>query len=241
MVVIVGKTKSMLICSKQRQHTLSEADSLNAYFNDTKLKNTQQEKLLGVRIDSNLTWKEQIDYVCKIVSTRLALLRRIKQFIDIPTRILFFNGYILPFFNYCNLVWSSCTRSNIMRIEKLLKSAARIILDATYDERSEDLFNKLGWKTFLQSLKEKRLIMVFKSLNGHTPSYMRDMFKYTHSVHDHGLRSTSSQTLYISGGRTDFNNKRFSYIGAKEWNDLPNNIKSATTLNRFKALIKEIL
>lgn len=231
----------MLICPKQKQRTLSETDTLNAYFDGNRLKETQQEKLLGVRVDSNLTWQDQIDYVCKTVSTRLALLRRIKQFIDIPTRILFFNGYILPFLNYCNLVWSSCTRSNVIRIEKLLKSAARIILDATYDERSEDLFSKLGWKTFSQSLKQKRLIMVYKSLNGLTPPYMRDMFEYTHSVHDHGLRSTSSLALYMSGDRTDFNNKRFSYIGAKEWNDLPNNIKSAANLNRFKALIKDTL
>lgn len=192
----------MLICPKQKQRTLSETDTLNAYFDGNRLKETQQEKLLGVRVDSNLTWQDQID---------------------------------------CNLVWSSCTRSNVIRIEKLLKSAARIILDATYDERSEDLFSKLGWKTFSQSLKQKRLIMVYKSLNGHTPPYMRDMFEYTHSVHDHGLRSTSSLALYMSGDRTDFNNKRFSYIGAKEWNDLPNNIKSAANLNRFKALIKDTL
>lgn len=103
MVVNVDKTKSLLICPKQKQRTLSETDTLNAYFDGNRLKETQQEKLLGVRVDSNLTWQDQIDYVCKTVSTRLALLRRIKQFIDIPTRILFLTDIFYPFLTIVTL------------------------------------------------------------------------------------------------------------------------------------------
>ena len=171
MVINADKTKSMLISSKQKQNTLSEETTLNVYLDEHRLENTQQEKLLGIRLDSklNLTWQEQIDYVYKIVSTRLALLRKIKQLIDLPTRILYFNGHILPFLNYCNLILGSCTRYNLNRIENLIKSEARIILDATYDDRSEELFKRLGWKTFEQNLWQKRLTMTYKSLHDLTP------------------------------------------------------------------------
>ena len=241
MVINTDKTKSMLICSKQRRRTLPENDVLSVLMGGRQLNNTNMEKLLGVKVDSNLTFQDQIDYVCKTVGSRLALLRRIKQYIDIPTCILFFNGFILPYIDYCSIIWSSCTRGNIERIEKLLKSAARIILNASYDERSMDLFSKLGWYTFEQRLKRKRLHLVYKALNDLCPHYMKDMFQYTSDVHNYALRSTSSSGLFLSRGDTEFHKKKFSYISAKEWNDLPPHVKAASSFTSFKRLIKDFI
>ena len=108
---------------------------------------------------------------------------------------------------------------------KTFRSAARIILNASYEERSTDLFNKLGWCTFDQRSKYKRLCMVYKSLNGLGPQYMKDMFQYTRDVHSHALRSTSTSMLFLTGGRTDFHKRRFSFIASKEWNDFPSAVK----------------
>ena len=202
--------------------------------------NTYSEKLLGVRIDPNLTWQQQIDHICNVVSTRLALLRRIKLYIDVPTRILYFNGYVLPYFDYCSLIWGTCTLGNIERIEKLQKSAARIILDASYDVRTADLYRVLGWDSFTVRQKRKQAIMMYKSLNGLAPSYMKDMFTFNNEIHSHHLRSISSDNLYLQRGRTEVHKKRFSYIGAKVWNELPDYAKVASSLNKFKNILKEV-
>ena len=123
MVINTDKTKSMLICSKQRLNTLLVNDNINVYIGGTQLESSKLEKLLGVRIDANLTWQDQVDHVCKMVGSRLGLLRRIKKYIDIPTIILYFNGYILPYIDYCNLICGTCSQGNNDRIEKLIKSA----------------------------------------------------------------------------------------------------------------------
>ena len=230
----------MLICTRHKENNLPD-NVLNVCMNGSRLENSQMEKLLGVRVDSKLTWHNQVDYVFNNVSSRIAMLRRIKQFIDIPTRILYFNGYIMPVLDYCSLVWSTCSRENIHRIERLLKSAARVILDASYNERSSDLFNTLGWKTFEERLKQKRAQMVYKSLHGFTPTYMNEMFLYTNSIHDHGLRSSSTFSLHMQRGTTELHKKRFSYIGAKQWNELPPSIRQAPTLRNFKFLLQSFI
>lgn len=147
MVINIEKTKCMLICSKQRQTTL-DSRNLNVTINNQLLGNTTSEKVLGVRIDANLTWNVHIDYVCNTISNRIALLRRIKRYMDTPTCILYYKGYILPFMEYYNLEWGSCNQGNIDRIEKLQKCVARIILGASYEERSLtvllDLVDKLS-------------------------------------------------------------------------------------------------
>ncbi|PIK39278.1 hypothetical protein BSL78_23886 [Apostichopus japonicus] len=85
MAINTSKTKSMLICSRQRYDNLRGQRNISVKMNDIVLENSDTEKLLGVRIDAHLTWQAQIDYICSTISTRLALLRRIKQYLDTPT------------------------------------------------------------------------------------------------------------------------------------------------------------
>ena len=80
--------------------------------------------------------------------------------------------------------------------------------------------------------------MVYKSLNGKTPSYNTDMFTTLDKIHTHSLRSTTACNVFLEGGRTDYHKKRFSYLAAKEWNQLPRNVKEAKTLYTFKRFIK---
>ena len=46
---------------------------------------------------------------------------------------MYHNAYILPLVDYCCVVWGETTDSNIKRLYKLQKRAARVILNAKYD------------------------------------------------------------------------------------------------------------
>lgn len=76
------KIKTMIIGSRQRIGTLGNENTLHVKIADATLLNVHCEKLFGVRTDSNLTWKMQVDFISKTVSQRLVLLRRIQPFID---------------------------------------------------------------------------------------------------------------------------------------------------------------
>ena len=78
MVINTNKTKGMLIGSRQRRATLQIDNILKVTVGDTTLHNVTCEKLLGVKIDHNLSWNDHVDYICNVISSRLALLRRIK-------------------------------------------------------------------------------------------------------------------------------------------------------------------
>ena len=157
MVINTDKTKTMLIGSKQRLSSLNSDSVLSVVVNDTCLQNVSCEKLLGIMIDNSLTWNYQIDHICKVITSRLALLRRIKPYVDFHTSILYYNGYILPILDYCSIVWGTCNEGNILRLLRLQKTAARIILNASFDDRSSDLFEVLNWQPIDILLRKKRL------------------------------------------------------------------------------------
>ena len=106
MVINKTKTKTLLIGSSQRLASLPEGENILSVILEGKiLKMVKQEELLGVLIDSNLSWHAQVDRICETISNRLALLRRIKPYIDVNTRNLYYNGYIRPILDYCSVVW----------------------------------------------------------------------------------------------------------------------------------------
>lgn len=145
--------------------------------------------------------------------------------------------------DYC-LVWGTCNAGSKERILKLQKSAARIILNASYFERSTLLFEELGWKTFDRHVKQKRMIglMMYKIINDVTPCYLKELFIPITDIHTHEpLSSRSSMNFYISGGHTEYHRNRFNYLAAKEWNELNINTKHANTLLRFKDLIFNVI
>ena len=56
------KTTCMIVESKQK---LSCIQDLNLFVNDNSIINLKTQKLLGVYIDENLTWKRHVDKTCK--------------------------------------------------------------------------------------------------------------------------------------------------------------------------------
>ena len=93
------------------------------------IENVHSQKLLGVDIDENLNWDIQVDRVCKIISSKVSLLQKIKNHLPVHVRQLYYNSYILPYIDYCSSVWGDVSKKDADRITKLQKRAARIILD----------------------------------------------------------------------------------------------------------------
>ncbi len=58
MLANASKTKAMLITTWQKHASISEQDIiLKVTLNDTQLDNVENEKLLGVHINNNLSWE----------------------------------------------------------------------------------------------------------------------------------------------------------------------------------------
>jgi hypothetical protein len=75
---------------------------------------------------------------------------------------LFYSGYILPLIDYCCVVWGNCSNEGLVRILKLQKRQARLILDQDPIAPSEPLFKQLGWMSIEQRIKYHKYLLVSK-------------------------------------------------------------------------------
>ncbi len=100
-------TKVMLVTIWQKWASLPENErKLIVKMNGKYLENVESEKLIGV-VNHNLSWKSHNNGVVSNINRTLALLRRIKGCSPLATCKLSSNSHILPYIDYCSLVWGT--------------------------------------------------------------------------------------------------------------------------------------
>ena len=83
MIINTDKTKGMLLTTHAKQSTLTDDDKdLNITMQGKQIKSASEEMLLGVIIDSNLSWKAQIQKVRCSILFKLSILRKIRKFVN---------------------------------------------------------------------------------------------------------------------------------------------------------------
>ena len=80
-------------------------------------------KFLGVHVNDTLTWSDHVKKICLKVSWNLSLLRRLSWFLLQSLLLLYLKSYVIPTFDYCDVVWSGCTNDEAKCLETLLNLA----------------------------------------------------------------------------------------------------------------------
>ena len=155
----VNKSTYMILGAKMR---LEDTFELLLNIGNEKIEKVSKQNLLGIFIDEHLSWTPHIDYLCSIIASKISLLKQLSSYVPQHIQKLFDQTYILPLMDYgCN-TWGTTSTSNIERISKLQKRAARIILRAEYLTPSDLMFEELGWLSVPKRLLYNKAIITLR-------------------------------------------------------------------------------
>ena len=154
MMLNAKKTKSMQFnFSKNLQF------KTDLVLKQQKIENVQEIKLLGVILTSDLRWDKNIDYLVKDANKRMVMLHAASKFTSdkqVLKQIYF--SRIRCKLDQSAVVWnSSLTLKNISDLERVQRSAIRIIYGKKYESYSGTL-KELN----IQSLSERREMLCLK-------------------------------------------------------------------------------
>ena len=141
----------------------------------------------------------------------------------------------VPYLQYCSKVWQFCSARNCDKLESLNKRALRIAFN---DKVScyQQLLHKSEGSTLYNRRIQNMLITIYKCLNCNSfPKYLKNMFTLRQS--QYSFRKTNILSLYKPVTSTHGLNS-FRYFASKNWNSLPNNVRSESTLSGFRRLLK---
>ena len=93
---------------------------LQISLDDKRLSRVPSATLLGLEIDQNLTFCEHTDKLCKKLAKLIGILDKIKCYLPVDQRLLYYNSVIKPVITYVSVVWSSRSRDvDLTRILRL--------------------------------------------------------------------------------------------------------------------------
>ena len=132
------------------------SDGLALNVENVDIEQVQKFKFLGVIVNDTLSRGDHIDFVCNKVTHSLSLLRHLSWFLPRPLLLLYLKSYILLLFDYCDNVWSVCTKQDSHRLETLLNFACRTVLCKWKDYSASSAHKELGISTL--SARQKVLL-----------------------------------------------------------------------------------
>ena len=79
----------MLITTSQKHLRLHDY-VLNLNCNSDIIKNVNNDKVIGVLLNNNLTWSIHMQFIAKKISSNLWLLSKLKEFFSLENRVQFY-------------------------------------------------------------------------------------------------------------------------------------------------------
>ena len=112
------KAKPRLITDKRLPSKINEKMTLT--IKGTELKLVTSVKQLGLEIDSELSFTSHLKKLCKKLSQRLDVLKKIRSCLPMKQRLLYYNTMIRSVLHYVSSIWTSCDKESLGLAFKLI-------------------------------------------------------------------------------------------------------------------------
>ena len=200
---------------------------------DIHIDRSDQVKLLGVTIDEKLKFNQHVKSLCNKAARQLNAFKRISKNLNTSEREVVYNCFISSVFNFCPLVWHFCNKADYDKVEKINERALRLV----YNEHDMSYEELLLTKKKLSMRKIRMLNFateLYKIKNGYSVSNMEIFDKQKHVPYN--LRRNKLNVV-PAVNTSHYGTQSFRYFSSHLWNQIPDQMKSANTINRFKQLL----
>ena len=225
-----SKTKILII----KPPSLSAGIRIRGTFlNDKCVRFVQSAKNLGVVLDDELSFQDQIIKVVKSCFSALRNLSRIKQFLTYEQLHTAIYSYVFSKLDYCNSLYYGINTYLLSKMQSVQNSAARLLKKkgGFGDVSKNDYIRKSHWLQVRERIIFKICLLVHKSLIGDAPR--QELLSY----------STSGRTMNLvqPSFKTSVGRRCFPRMGPKMWNLLPTHIRTEHVTVKFKSALKTFL
>ena len=177
--VNVTKSHSMLLARRRRRHLLS---SIQFLLNNSVLQLNKSIKYLGVIVDEDLSWSEQIGYVRRRSLSALAAIHKVSLYLSSNVLVTLYNAFVLPYLTYCCVVWHFCSKTSSDNLQRVQNYAMRDLFLGNLLElassyiASQYCLNLLNWMNLYQQRCVFVVYQIHKCLLKAAPVYLLSKF-----------------------------------------------------------------
>ena len=235
-----AKTEYMIIGSKAKIKNLGD---FNLVVHDNIVNIAQRVRDLGVLIDSNLSFNDQVKNVVKTTSFSLRNISFIKKYIDVESLKKLVISGVISRLDYCNSIYCNLPNCKLKRLQIIMNRAARLIKGTSRHDRITPVLIELHWLPIKARIKYKICVMTHKILQTGKPGYLRDLLIVINPEED-GVstrRAASGQSLFEPRVASSIGFRSFKSASPRMYNSIPLDLRQIVNTQNFKDKLKTFL
>ena len=214
-------------------------DDISIIIDSTKISRGYVTKFLGVQIDSQLSWKMHINYICKKLSKCTAILLKARKVLGKSCLTTLYYTFAYPYFIYCNHVWGNTYQTNLEKLMVVQKKMVRIITGSPYRAHTEPLFYANRVLNVYDLNVNIVGVFMYQCLFEPVTDVFDDYFCTNRDIH--GRETRNADALYVPYGRLDVRRSSIQIHGSDLWNTLPPYIHNSESSNVLKIRLRNYL
>ena len=202
---------------------------------------------LGITIDSKLSWKPQINKLRTKLSQALGILYRTRPYLNKSSLILLLNSLFMSHLRYGLICWGRDALleddkmpKKLQPLQILLNKAMRCIYYRGPRENVDDLLKHNEILRFKDMVKLEIGKFMYNYSNNLLPETFDHFFTNIRKTHSHDTRHANNNYCRPKK-RTNNGLKTLSYLGAKTWAQIPDDLKANTSTFSCTQKYKQIL
>lgn len=205
-----------------------------------KIDKVNEETDLGVTFDKDLKFSKHIGDKVKKANRNLGLICKTFSYMTVQMFLMLYKSLVRPHLEYATAICSPRLKKDQIAIENVQRRASKMILqirNLPYQER----LKSLGLPSLEYRRERADMLQVFRILSGHDNLKADRFFPGPDIAQGEGpmvLRSHSKK-LYKCRSRTEVRRNSFSQRVVNTWNNLPEHVVSAPSINAFKSRLNK--
>jgi len=222
----VGKTKTMTV---SRSRTVLPRFPILT-LNGVELEEQSELLILGVTLDSKLTFERHVRSIASSVSQRIGIMRRAHRIFGSSEVVLHcFRSFILPILEYASVVWCSAATSHLALLDRVVNRCSRLMNDQVPCNLNHR--RSVAGLCMLFKIHER----VGHPLFAYLPArFQRDrLTRRTESLHDYAFEPVRYRTNQYA--------RSFIPSFVDRWNALSVSVFAGVGLDSFKSLVNRSL
>ena len=213
------------------------------FMGDTKIEEADEEKDLGVWIDTTMKPSRQCAAAAKAANFALGQMQRAFHYRTKKTLVPIYKTFIRPKLEFSVAAWSPWMEMDKKVLEKVQERMIRLLSDARGNDYEEKL-KDVGLTTLVERRERGDAIEAFKSLNGFNRVDKNGWFDIEAEdqrptrrnviIDEEGERRRKN-VLKVETSRLEVRKNYFNVRAAHIWNNIPEEVRDKKTVNGFKS------